>query len=120
MSRAVNTLAEKSWDPSELSDPHEAIRQLAARKFKKGQDVIRSRAAARDEGGEIVDLMQVLRDSLAQNDLAAKNGRPRASTTARAGTPRKKKSGTSSSRRRTPSRAKAKPAARSKAAARRR
>jgi len=119
MSRAVSTLAKKSWDPSELSDPHEAIRQLAARKYKKGQDVIRSRAAARDEGGEIVDLMQVLRDSLAQNDLAAKNGRSRAGTTGRARSPRKKKSG-SSSPRRTPSRAKAKPAARSKTAARRR
>jgi DNA end-binding protein Ku len=120
MSRAVSTLAKKSWDPSELSDPHEAIRQLAARKFKKGQDVIRSRGAARDEGGEIIDLMQVLRDSLAQNDLAAKNGRSRAGATGRAGPPRKKKSGASSSRRRTPSRAKAKPAARSKTAARRR
>jgi DNA end-binding protein Ku len=75
MARSVRTLAKQRWDASELSDPHEAVRQLAERKYRKKQDVIRSRAAARDEGGEVIDLMQMLRESLAQNDLAAKNGR---------------------------------------------
>jgi DNA end-binding protein Ku len=85
MSRAVSTLAKKSWNPSELSDPHEAIRQLAQRKFEKGQDVIRSRAAAaQDTGGEIVDLMQVLRDSLAQERSRREEG---AGTSGRHGAP---------------------------------
>jgi non-homologous end joining protein Ku len=75
MARSVRALAKQRWDPSALSDPHEAVRQLAERKYEKKQDVIRSRAAARDEGGDVVDLMQMLRESLAQNDLAAKNGR---------------------------------------------
>lgn len=122
MSRAVSTLAAKGWDPSELSDPHEAIRQLAQRKFKKGQDVIRTRGGARDEGGDVVDLMQVLRDSLAQNDLAAKRARPRAGASAsgRTRASGEKTGGAGSARRRTPARARAKPAARAKTAARRR
>jgi DNA end-binding protein Ku len=94
MSRAVGALAKKSWNPSELHEPHQAIAQLAERKYKQGQDVTRSRAAARDEGGDVIDLMQVLRASLAQNDLAAKTGRQRAPS-ARA-TPRKKRRAASS------------------------
>jgi DNA end-binding protein Ku len=121
MSRAVSALAKKSWNPSALSDPHDAIRQLAQRKFEKGQDVIRSgKAASQHEGGDIVDLMQVLRDSLAQNDLAAKNGRGRTGAKGRRRTPLEKKSSGASPHRRTPSRGKAKPRARSKTAARRR
>lgn len=78
MSRAVSALAAKSWDPGALRARHEAIRKLAERKYERGKDVVRLGAAARDEGEEIIDLMQVLRDSLAQNDLAAKSPRRRA------------------------------------------
>ena len=113
MTRAVSALAQKSWDPSELADPHEAIRALAERKFKKGKDVIRHGAAAREAGGEIVDLMQVLRDSLAQNDLVAKRTRSKGARPV----PRAKSRSTT--RRRAPSRAPAKRAS-AKSAARRR
>ena len=75
MSRAVSALARKSWDPDVLTDPHEAIRALAERKYEKKKDVIRPGASVRDEAEPIIDLMQVLRESLAQNDLSAR-GRP--------------------------------------------
>lgn len=80
MSRAVSALAQKSWDPGALIDPHEAIRELAERKYEKGKDVIRQGASAREEAEPILDLMQVLRESLAQNDLSAKRPARRRAT----------------------------------------
>jgi len=112
MSRAISALTQKKWDPDELADPHQAIRALAERKFKKKQDVVRHRASERDEGGEIVDLMQVLRDSLAQNDLATKSTR-------RSGASRRPTSARRASKK-TTKRASAKSATRVKTAARRR
>jgi DNA end-binding protein Ku len=133
LSRAVSTLAEKTWDPSELTDPHERIVELCERKYKQGKDVVKAGSAHSGEaGGEVVDLMEVLRQSLAQNDLAAKGSRGR-TTGARASggrAPRGRSKGAkktgktasaSSPRRRTPSRAPSKSAtARKKSAARRR
>ena len=140
MRRAVMGLAEDGWDPSALEDPHEPIRKLAERKLAKRQDVVQSHGAPERESGHVVDLMEVLRASLAQNDMAAKSGKATTSgapakktaakrTAAKKGTPKSratraggKKKATSSARRTSTSR-RAAPRARaksSKTAARRR
>ena len=67
--RAVSGLAEKSWNPADLSDPHQPLRDLAQRKLKKKQDVVAPRESAEAPPGHVTDLMEVLRQSLAQNDL---------------------------------------------------
>jgi DNA end-binding protein Ku len=96
MTRAVDALAEKDWNPSELTDPHAAVRELAERKYKQGKDVVRSPASAREGGGQVIDLMEVLRKSLAQNQLTAskgsrgsKRGKPRAPSVRRSNATRK-------------------------------
>jgi DNA end-binding protein Ku len=124
LSRSVAALEAEKWDPSALVDPHEPIRELAERKYKQRKDIIASSGApARDGEGQVVDLFEVLRQSLAQNDLAAKGARNHG-TSGRA-KPKKKASKAAASaattRRRTPSRASAKSGrARKKSAARRR
>jgi DNA end-binding protein Ku len=85
MRRAVQGLAEDGWDPSALEDPHEPIRKLAARKLAKRKDVVQSQGAPEREGGHVVDLMEVLRASLAQNDMAAKSSRAKSGTAAKRG-----------------------------------
>lgn len=115
MRRAVHGLAEETWDPSELQDPHEPVRKLAERKLAKLQDVVQSQGAPERESGHVVDLMEVLRASLAQNDMVAKSGRARGSR------PAGKKKAKSSARRASTSRpaaTRAKP--KKKSAARRR
>lgn len=78
----VRGLAEDDWDPSALEDPHEAVLELAQKKLARNKDVVQSRGAPQREGGHVVDLMEVLRASLAQNDMAAKNSRVAKSGTA--------------------------------------
>jgi DNA end-binding protein Ku len=68
--RSVSALTQKSWNPSELTDPHEALRELAERKLKKKQDVVVAGGSAEGESSTVIDLMEVLRRSLAENDLA--------------------------------------------------
>jgi DNA end-binding protein Ku len=123
MQRAVSALAAKTWNPSQLTDPHEALRELAERKYKQRKDVVAPAGApASDAGGEVIDLMEVLRQSLAQNNLIPRSSR--GSTPVARKRARKKKRETSSpgaSRRGSPRRAKPKGArAREKVAARRR
>lgn len=95
MTRAVDALAEEDWDPSELTDPHAAIRELAQRKHKQGKDVVSPAMSGREGGGQVIDLMEVLRKSLAQNQLtsskssAGVRGSPRRKSKA---APRRKKS----------------------------
>jgi DNA end-binding protein Ku len=67
--RAVSARVEKRWSPAELRDPHRPLRELAERKFKKKQDVVVNRESASGEPAVVTDLMEVLRQSLAQNDL---------------------------------------------------
>jgi DNA end-binding protein Ku len=124
LSRAVAALEAEKWNPSELADPHEPIVELAQRKYKQRKDVIVSSGApAKDAEGQVVDLFEVLRQSLAQNDLAAKSSRAR-SASGRAKPKKKKASKAAAAKaagRRTPSRATAKGgSARKKSAARRR
>jgi DNA end-binding protein Ku len=69
--KAVAALMQKKWDPTELSDPHEAQRELAERKYKQRKDVVKGDAASAEGGGaQIIDLMEMLKKSLADNDLA--------------------------------------------------
>ncbi len=127
LKRAVAALEAKKWDPAKIVDPHEAIRALAERKLEQDKDVISSQGApVAQVEGQVVDLFEVLRQSLAQNDLAAKRPRARAAspraTGGRAG-PKKKisKAASSSAGRRAPPRARSKGGgAPKKSAARRR
>lgn len=73
--KAVASLAQQKWDPSELADPHEAVRELAERKYKQRKDVLKSDDTSASSGGEVIDLMEVLKKSLAQNDFAPKAAR---------------------------------------------
>jgi DNA end-binding protein Ku len=117
MRRAVQGLAEDDWDPSALEDPHDAIRKLAERKLAKNEDVVQSHGTPdRDggQGGHVVDLMEVLRRSLAENDMAAKRSptsraaskktskkKPKTASRPRPARARKKASRKSAARRRT-------------------
>lgn len=84
MRRAVSGLAADEWDPSELGDPHQAVKKLAERKLARKKDVVVSRGTPEREASHVVDLMEVLRRSLAENDMATKARHP-AGTRARAG-----------------------------------
>jgi DNA end-binding protein Ku len=71
VARAVSALTKNKWKPSALPDPHAAIRKLAERKYKRGQDVTRA-APTREANHDVVDILALLRESLAKNDLKAK------------------------------------------------
>jgi DNA end-binding protein Ku len=92
MRRAVSALSEEKWKPDELSDPHEAIRELAERKLKQRKDVVSSDGAPERESGVVIDLMEVLRKSLAENDLTTRRATPARSRSKKA-SPRKKAPG---------------------------
>lgn len=84
MARAVAARTREKWKPAPLSEPGSAIRALAERKFKRGQDVTRApaRESAAASNREMVDILALLRESLAKNDLKskaapAKRGAPR-------------------------------------------
>ncbi len=64
----------KKIDYEELLDHHaEEIQQLAVRKQQKNEDVVRTSdlTLESEEGGEVVDLMEVLRRSLGKSDAKA-------------------------------------------------
>ena len=71
ISRAVSGLTREKWKPAALTDPHTAIRRLAERKYKRGEDVTRA-APAREAQRDVVDILALLRESLAKNDLKSK------------------------------------------------
>jgi len=77
--RSVSALTQKTWNPSELTDPHQALRELAERKLKKKADVVVAKGSSEGEASTVIDLMEVLRRSLAENDLARGGGRASAS-----------------------------------------
>jgi DNA end-binding protein Ku len=118
MARAVDALAEKAWDPSELTDPHAAVRELAQRKYEQKEDVVSAGTSAPEGGGQVIDLMEVLRQSLAQNQLTSSRGssgsRRSKSNTPSARRPKAAKKASrraktsSAARRRSPSRPKSK------------
>jgi DNA end-binding protein Ku len=89
--RAVSARMEKSWNPADLSDPHRPLRELAERKLAQKKDVVSRRDSAAGEPAAVTDLMEVLRQSLAQNDLLGR--------AARRGTSGKKRSASGKPRR---------------------
>lgn len=70
--QAVEALEQKHWSPSDITDPHDAIRELAEEKYRKKKDVVESGESAREEGGQVINLMEVLQRSLAESGLAPK------------------------------------------------
>jgi DNA end-binding protein Ku len=120
VTRAVEALEQKRWSPADISDPHDAIRELAEEKYRKKKDVVESGERAREEGGQVIDLMEVLKKSLAESGLAPKGRGSARSGSARA-TQRTRKTAASGTKRTAKARTKSNGAAarRSKSAARR-
>ncbi len=118
--QAVAALEQKRWSPDEISDPHDAIRELAEEKYKKKKDVVQSGESAREEGGQVIDLMEVLKKSLAESGLAPK-GRSSAGSGKTRATKTTRKTAVNGSKRAAKARTKSKgtTARRSKSAARR-
>ena len=73
--RAVAALEQKRFNVNELSDPHEALRALAQEKFKRKRDVVRASESKSESGGELIDLMEVLRRSLAESGITKKGAK---------------------------------------------
>lgn len=118
---AVSALEQKHWSPSEVTDPHTAIIELAEQKYRRKKDVVTSDEAPREEGGEVIDLMEVLRKSLSASGLAPK-GRSSARSGKSKSSTRTRKAPATGAKRASRARAKSKgtSARRTKSAARRR
>jgi DNA end-binding protein Ku len=97
LTRAVEGLEEKRWVSSEVVDAHAAIRELAMKKFQQKKDIVQAGEGASASGAQVIDLMEVLRKSLAESGLApggkdgkaaprARRATKRASTTPRRAT----------------------------------
>lgn len=82
MENAISALEADELDPDLLSDAHRRkLRTLIDRKLKEGTDVIEAPEAGQDEepeSAEVVDLMEILKQSLGKPaGGAAKRGKPR-------------------------------------------
>jgi DNA end-binding protein Ku len=95
MTKRVRELAEPSLDEAELRDDEaERLLALARRKHERGEDVVEAPAppAEDEEGGEVIDLMALLRERLRERGRAAgarkrppaKRAKPRAKRAKRA------------------------------------
>jgi hypothetical protein len=71
VARAVAARKRDKLKLSTLVDPHAAIRELAERKYKRGEGVTKARPG-REASREAPDILALLRESLAKNDLGAK------------------------------------------------
>lgn len=109
--KAVAALEQSHWRPVSEGGQREAVRQLAEAKLKKKQGVVHVREQSADAVEPALDLMEVLRKSLAESGIAANDARPRARAS-RAGT-------RGASQRTRKSAARRAPRARKKAAAKR-
>ncbi|MEY4546744.1 MAG: putative repair protein YkoV [Pseudomonadota bacterium] len=86
MQKAVAALQEAHWRPGRADGHGQALRQLAQAKLKKKQGVVHVREQGADSVEPVIDLMEVLRKSLAESGSAADDARPRrkaSSTSAR-------------------------------------
>jgi DNA end-binding protein Ku len=92
LTRAVEGLEAKHWDSSEVVDTHAAIRELAEKKLGRKQDVLVAGQGSDTSTAQVIDLMEVLRESLAANGLAPK-GRSAAQSSVTQGKP-SRRSGT--------------------------
>jgi DNA end-binding protein Ku len=68
--RTVEALEQKSFNTSSLRDPREALRKLAEEKYRHKRDVVRVGESSAASGAPALDLMEVLRQSLAESGLA--------------------------------------------------
>jgi DNA end-binding protein Ku len=72
MTRAIETVAAETLDRDAVRDAHSRrLRELAERKLAAGEDVVAApddAPSAGDEGAEVVDLMQVLKQSLVEEE----------------------------------------------------
>jgi DNA end-binding protein Ku len=90
VNEAVAALEQKHWSPSDVTDSHAAIIELAEQKYRRKKDVVRSDETPPEEGAQVIDLMEVLRKSLADSGLAPK-GRGSARTSKARGTTKTRK-----------------------------
>ncbi len=81
--RSVKAMESKRWSHSGLTGGHDAIRELAEAKFKRKKDVVVSGESTAESGAQIIDLMEVLKKSLAESGLSAKRAKSRTASTAR-------------------------------------
>jgi DNA end-binding protein Ku len=83
MQKAVAALEEAHWRPSREDRHGQALRQLAEAKFKKKQGVVHVREQGADSVEPAIDLMEVLRKSLAESGIAndARSARSKSSRT---------------------------------------
>jgi DNA end-binding protein Ku len=80
--RVLTKLAKKTFDPEELHDhPAERLKKLIERKQKAGQDVVVSGVSSSDddESGDVIDLMEILKRSMAGAGADARKAPKRAS-----------------------------------------
>lgn len=81
--KAVSALEQSHWRPSNTGGHGEALRKLAEAKLKKKQSVVFVREQDAEAAAPALDLMEVLRQSLAESGIA-NDARPRARGKARA------------------------------------
>jgi DNA end-binding protein Ku len=85
--KAISKLARKEFDPDELHDhPAERLRKLIERKQKAGEDVVTTDVRVEDEeaAGDVIDLMEILKRSMAGAGGGARKAPKRAGTAGKA------------------------------------
>lgn len=76
VSAAVAALETESWTTSDLTDAHaDALHELARKKYRRRTDVVVTEAVSSHEGAEIIDLMEVLKKSLAASGVTGKSSK---------------------------------------------
>lgn len=68
--RAVEALEQKRFKTSAFGDPKQALRKLAEEKYRHGRDVVQADGGSSSSGAPVLDLVEVLRQSLAESGLA--------------------------------------------------
>lgn len=73
LSAAVAALETERWVSSDLVDAHaDALHELAQKKYRRRSDVVTAEAAPAHEGAQVIDLMEVLKRSLAASGVTGK------------------------------------------------
>ena len=101
--KAIAKLAKREFNPEELHDhPAEKLRKLIERKQKAGEDVVVSDVSADDDdpSGDVIDLMEILKRSMAGASGSARKA-PKRAGSSRKGT-RKAADRTDTGRKRAP------------------
>jgi DNA end-binding protein Ku len=102
LERAVAELDSPKLPTAELTDSYgEALRQLAEKKYRLSESIVTSRAAPPPRGADVIDLMQVIKRSLAANGLLPAGGSSAPAAKKKKKSPRR--AGPQATRRRRPS-----------------